>query len=126
MVAIKSIPLLSLIAAALATPIQKRNYHGQVTYYHPEVDIGSCGKFHDGNDMIVAINAPQMGNGPNPNTNSKCFRTIRAYGPKGHVDVKVVDTCASCSHGDIDLSPAAFAKIADMNDGRLPVEWHWL
>jgi expansin (peptidoglycan-binding protein) len=122
----KTITVIALLTTALATPLQKRTYKGEVTFYHPEVDLGSCGKFNDGDAMIVAINAPQMNNGANPNNNPKCGRKIRAYGPKGHVDVKVVDTCAPCKYGDIDLSPSAFHKIADKEVGRLPVKWHWI
>ncbi|GAB5587296.1 hypothetical protein Unana1_02196 [Umbelopsis nana] len=58
MVLIKYIPFITLLAAVMASPVQKRTYKGEVTYYHPEVDLGSCGKFNVGDAMIVAINAP--------------------------------------------------------------------
>ncbi|KAG1084906.1 hypothetical protein G6F42_021601 [Rhizopus arrhizus] len=75
--------------------------------------------------MIVALNHGQMANGANSNKNPNCGRRITATGPKGSVTVKVVDTCPGCANGDLDLSPAAFAKIADMDAGRVPVTWSW-
>lgn len=43
------------------------------------------------------------------------------------VTVKVTDRCGGCKgKHDLDLSPAAFAKLADPKEGRLHgIEWHW-
>jgi len=39
------------------------------------------------------------------------------------IQVKIVDRCEGCAEGDIDLTPAAFAALADMGLGRTDVEW---
>lgn len=39
------------------------------------------------------------------------------------VTARVVDRCAGCRSGDIDLSPAAFDKIAKPSEGRVKVTW---
>lgn len=96
---------------------------GDATYYN--TGLGSCGWTSKDSDLIVALNHGQMANGANSNNNPNCGRSITATGPNGSVTVKVVDTCPGCANGDLDLSPAAFAKIADMSAGRVPVTWDW-
>ncbi|KAJ7591311.1 hypothetical protein C8J56DRAFT_935199 [Mycena floridula] len=39
------------------------------------------------------------------------------------IQVKIVDRCVGCKEGDIDLTPSAFAALADMSLGRTSVEW---
>ncbi|KAI8988506.1 RlpA-like double-psi beta-barrel-protein domain-containing protein-containing protein [Mycotypha africana] len=98
-------------------------YTGDGTYYN--LGLGSCGWENDDDDMAAAINHEQMRNGGNPNRNPNCGRSITVHGPNGSVKVKVVDTCPACGHGDVDLSPAAFEKIADLENGRVPISWSW-
>ncbi|KAL1925377.1 uncharacterized protein VTP21DRAFT_260 [Calcarisporiella thermophila] len=59
---------------------------------------------------------------------AKCGRQALVEGPKGKVRVRIVDLCLSCvNQGDLDLSPAAFSRIAhSLNDGRVPIRWQWL
>ncbi|KAI8340531.1 RlpA-like double-psi beta-barrel-protein domain-containing protein-containing protein [Chlamydoabsidia padenii] len=109
------------IMVTSAAPLEKRGFYGDGTYYH--VGLGSCGKTHDNNQMVAALNAPQMQNPSNPNHNKLCDRRIKVYGPKGSVIVKIVDTCPSCKHGSVDLSPSSFKKIADLSAGRVKINW---
>ncbi|KAF7373554.1 DPBB-1 domain-containing protein [Mycena sanguinolenta] len=39
------------------------------------------------------------------------------------IQVQIVDRCVGCKEGDIDLTPAAFAALADMSLGRTDVTW---
>ncbi|KAK4515082.1 uncharacterized protein ATC70_002692 [Mucor velutinosus] len=100
-------------------------YSGDGTYY--DVGLGSCGKTNSNSEMVAALNAPQMQNGANPNHNPQCGKSIRVTNPANgkSITVKIVDTCPPCSSGDVDLSPKAFAAIADMNLGRIPIKWDW-
>jgi hypothetical protein len=41
------------------------------------------------------------------------------------IQVKIVDRCEGCAFGDIDLTPAAFAALADMSLGRTSVSWQF-
>ncbi|KAJ7057959.1 hypothetical protein C8F01DRAFT_1027365 [Mycena amicta] len=41
------------------------------------------------------------------------------------IQVKIVDRCEGCAEGDIDLTPAAFAALADMSLGRTSVKWQF-
>lgn len=40
--------------------------------------------------------------------------------------VKVVDKCGGCKQGDIDVSPAAFTRIAPLSVGRLQISWKYV
>ncbi|CAF1422643.1 unnamed protein product [Adineta ricciae] len=92
---------------------------GDATYFHP--GLGACGGYNHGNEFVVAMAAPDFDphtpNG-NPNNNRLCGRHISVNGPRGSVTVRVVDRCPACRPGDLDLSPAAFDRIADRNQGR--------
>ncbi|KAG2203692.1 hypothetical protein INT46_001722 [Mucor plumbeus] len=111
------------IKKSKASSSSSGDYSGDATYYG--TGLGSCGWTSKDSEYIVALNHGQMANGANSNKNPNCGRSITATGPKGSVTVKIVDTCPGCANGDLDLSPAAFAKIADMAAGRVPVSWSW-
>lgn len=96
---------------------------GQGTYYDPSVGVGACGFTNQSTDLIAALNSIDYGIYPNPNLAPCCSQCITVTGPKGSVAVTIVDKCPNCSRGDIDLSPSAFAKIADISKGRVPITW---
>ena len=48
---------------------------------------------------------------------------VEVTGPKGSVDVYIVDRLPEGAKGDIDLDPKAFEKIADKSAGRVNVTW---
>ncbi|KAI9006271.1 RlpA-like double-psi beta-barrel-protein domain-containing protein-containing protein [Phycomyces nitens] len=114
---------IAIVQLANAAPLEKRSYSGDGTFYG--VGLGSCGSSDGNNDLVAALNAPQMGNVPNPNNNPNCGRRATVKGPKGTVTVRIVDTCPPCKKGDLDLSPAAFGKIADFDAGRVHITWNW-
>ncbi|KAG6916924.1 hypothetical protein DXG01_004685 [Tephrocybe rancida] len=56
---------------------------------------------------------------------SQCHIPLTAtvkHGAKSII-VKIVDRCEACEEGDIDLTPTAFAALADPGLGRTDVEW---
>lgn len=106
------------------------------------VGLGSCGSTHSDSELVAAMDHGQMANGDNPNENSNCGRSVKIrgtvlvncgcnleliyrIGPKGSVTVKIVDTCPSCAYGNIDLSPSAFKRIANLDDGIAEIKWSW-
>ncbi|HWQ15231.1 MAG TPA: expansin EXLX1 family cellulose-binding protein [Roseiflexaceae bacterium] len=52
-----------------------------------------------------------------------CGAYIEVQGPNGAVTVRVVDRCPECAAGDVDMSPQAFAQIAPLAAGRVPITW---
>jgi expansin (peptidoglycan-binding protein) len=48
---------------------------------------------------------------------------VHVAGPQGAVDVRIVDLCPECKAGHLDLSREAFALIADLPLGIVPISW---
>jgi expansin (peptidoglycan-binding protein) len=64
--------------------------------------------------------------GSNPNANPLCGLKIRLRRNGESVDVKIVDRCVGCAETDLDVTEAVFKKVADLDQGRVSVEWSWL
>ncbi|KAK3372675.1 RlpA-like double-psi beta-barrel-protein domain-containing protein-containing protein [Podospora didyma] len=100
---------------------------GAITFYTP--GLGSCGKTSSESDLVVAVGAPEFDkNTPNgnPNNNKLCGKQIKVTAGGKSVTVTIVDKCPACSANDLDLSPAAFNKIADPSAGRVQASWQFL
>ncbi|KIW84412.1 hypothetical protein Z517_03662 [Fonsecaea pedrosoi CBS 271.37] len=131
------IALIIGLAAGLSTRKHKQNlplplgnggpYTGDLTYYEP--GLGACGLTSDDNDKIVAISHivfDAVSVGSNPNANPLCGKKIRARKDNKSVDLTVVDRCTGCQPMDIDVTINTFADLADIDLGRVLVEWNWL
>lgn len=102
-------------------------YSGDLTYYNPA--LGSCGFINTDSDMICAVSHllyDAASTGPNPNTNPLCGMKLRLRRNGESVDVKIVDRCVGCAATDLDVTEAVFKKVADIDQGRVDVEWSWL
>jgi len=99
-------------------------FQGDGTYY--EIGLGACGQVNNDQEDVAALPwsmfDPATPNG-NPNANKNCFRHANVtYGDKWVV-VKIVDRCAGCNRGDLDLSPGAFCKLAPLSAGRINITY---
>ncbi len=93
-------------------------YRGEGTYYDFADGDGNCTFGPSPDDlMVAAVNHAQYDNA------ALCGAYAAVTGPKGSVTVRIVDQCPECPYGDLDLSPEAFAKIADLYLGRVPITW---
>ena len=52
-----------------------------------------------------------------------CGSYLDVRGPAGLVRAEVVDLCPDCAAGTVDLSRAAFARIADLSSGTVAVSY---
>ncbi|KAL1915979.1 uncharacterized protein VTP21DRAFT_6367 [Calcarisporiella thermophila] len=96
---------------------------GDGTYYDPGVGLTACEQNWTSSDFVAALNKPDFGTFINPLSSPACNQCIIITGPKGSVKVKIVDICPTCKHGDIDMTPAAFDRIGDLNAGRIRIQW---
>ena len=91
---------------------------GEATYYDFADGSGNCGfPPSPGDLMVAAINTPQYGG------SAACGSCAHVVGPRGEVTVRIVDRCPECPSGDLDLSPQAFERIAELSAGRVPITW---
>lgn len=102
-------------------------YQGDLTYYAP--GLGACGIDSKDGDNIVAVSHllfDAVSTGSDPNQNPLCGKMIRGRTRAGSVDLKVVDRCTGCEPRDLDITEKTFAKLANVDQGRVEVEWSWL
>jgi expansin (peptidoglycan-binding protein) len=55
-----------------------------------------------------------------------CCACIEVEGPLGNGVVRVTDSCPECRPHHLDLSRSAFAKAANMIDGRVNIRWRYV
>jgi expansin len=92
---------------------------GRATYY-AATGAGSCSFDPSPNDlMVAAISYVDYGDA------DYCGAYVEVYGPEGTVTVRIVDKCpdAQCAAGHLDLSREAFARIAPLERGIVPITW---
>jgi rare lipoprotein A (peptidoglycan hydrolase) len=74
--------------------------------------------------MIAAIDGHRYGN--LSVKSALCGQQVQITNPanKKSVTVTIVDACPTCKNGNsIDLSEAAFKKIATLSEGMVPINW---
>ncbi len=99
------------------TPPLGQPESGRATYYDA-TGAGNCSFDPSPNDLdVAAMDAVEYAN------SAPCGECVLVTGPKGTVTVRIVDQCPGCVKGHLDLSREAFAKIADMSAGNVPITW---
>ncbi|KAJ6489782.1 RlpA-like double-psi beta-barrel-protein domain-containing protein-containing protein [Mycena sanguinolenta] len=113
-------------------------YHGQAIWYAPNGNVGACGAPIQNSDFAVALSSLHFENGEHCfqhlNVECWCFFTqiiVSELGSNGvsdngkNIDVTVEDLCPGCGEDDIDLTMGAFAALADLSVGVIPVSWYF-
>jgi expansin (peptidoglycan-binding protein) len=90
---------------------------GEATYYAAD-GSGNCSFEPSPGDLrVAALNTEDYAG------SALCGACVNVVGPNGSITVRIVDRCPGCAKGDIDLSESAFAAIAPIAAGRVPVSW---
>lgn len=90
---------------------------GKATFYELR-QLGNCSFRNVAvDDLYVALGPPEYAEA------AACGGFLQVTGPKGSVRVKVVDQCPECARGHLDLSRAAFARIADPSAGTVSIRY---
>lgn len=91
---------------------------GEATYYNEADGGGNCSFDPTPQDLMVgAMNQTDYANA------ASCGAYVELTGPNGTITIRIVDRCPECPAGNIDLSPLAFSKIAELVKGRVPISW---
>ncbi|KAL8703604.1 MAG: hypothetical protein Q9201_003229 [Fulgogasparrea decipioides] len=123
----------SLLSLSTFTSTQAATvFQGDGTFYNPSVGFGSCGHQNSDSDLVAALaqSTMRLYNPSNPNNNPLCGHKVRVWEtskPSNTVTVAIMDTCPGCTHSnfDLDLSPAAFNKLANPAVGRIKISWEF-
>jgi expansin len=70
--------------------------------------------------LFVALSPAEYGSA------AACGGYVEVSGPDGSVTAEVIDQCPPCAAGHVDLSEAAFARIAPLSAGLVPVTYRTL
>ncbi|MER6001420.1 expansin EXLX1 family cellulose-binding protein [Nonomuraea angiospora] len=91
---------------------------GKATFYELRSGGGNCSyPSPPAGDLYVALSRGEY------RAAAACGGYLTVTGPKGSVQVKVVDQCPECPAGHIDLSRKAFARVADPGRGLVGVTY---
>lgn len=95
------------------------SYQGVATSYDAADGNGAC-SFGPSDDLMVAAM-----NHTDYETSRACGASVLVRAANGaSITVRIVNDCPlPCAPGQLDLSHEAFAKLADLSVGRLPITW---
>lgn len=108
---------LPAVTVSPPAPTPTPAFQGVATYYYATGE-GACSFPASPDDLLVAAM-----NGTQYDSAALCGAYARVTGPRGVVTVRITDLCPGCAPGDLDLSQEAFAQIADLAQGRVPITW---
>jgi expansin len=96
--------------------------HGGDATYYDATGAGNCGFDATPDDLMVgAMNHVDYDN------SAACGACVHmSYPGGGDATIRIVDQCPECNQGDIDLSMAAFGKLADPTLGRIHIDWTYV
>ncbi|MGW2636102.1 expansin EXLX1 family cellulose-binding protein [Streptomyces sp. NPDC001348] len=118
-------PVTNARPASGAAPLAGRikpgvTYTGVATHYDAGDGNGACTYGPASDLMITAMNHTDY------ETAKACGAYIQVGAGGASVTVRVTNECPECAPGQLDLSKQAFAKLAALNAGRIPVTWSLL
>jgi expansin len=109
----------ALAAVGTAPAVAVGTASGEATHYVLHSGGGNCSyPGPPANRLYVALSPAEYG------AAASCGSYLKVTGPKGSVQVKVVDQCPECHKGHIDLSDQAFERIAPLAAGLVRVSYH--
>ncbi|KAK7469366.1 hypothetical protein VKT23_003841 [Stygiomarasmius scandens] len=124
--------LLASFFMALAAPVSSNNtspalekrvdHFGRGTWF--EVGLGNCGQWSVDSDKIVAIAKSRY----DANNGGNCNQWVHITDQKnGRVEYALVlDSCQSCTDGDLDMSPSLFKEFEPLSVGVLQIKWNFM
>jgi expansin (peptidoglycan-binding protein) len=107
-------------AAALAPATARQaQVSGEATHYVLQAGAGNCSyPGPPASQLFVALSPGEY------DSAAACGSYVQVTGPDGSVTAEVIDQCPPCQAGHVDLSEQAFARIAPLAAGLVPVTYH--
>lgn len=112
----------SLATASMASTLDHDSLRsGRATFYRDKHGRGACALPRPAPwDSLYAA----VGRGDWRNSLA-CGACALVFGGTDSVLVRVADRCPGCKPGGLDLSPAAFRKLAPLGRGRIDISWRF-
>jgi len=94
---------------------------GKVTWYAATGE-GTCSFIKDTSSPLMITAYP----GSNWNHAANCGRCVNVTYKSKSIVVKIIDQCPGCSSNQLDLARDAFAKLEDLSQGVLKVDYNFV
>ncbi|GAB4846517.1 hypothetical protein Ancab_025522 [Ancistrocladus abbreviatus] len=127
--AILTMRVLAMVSMFICLTTVARAAQGLAVYYNPPYTPSACFGRTEFGSLVAGVNDALWGNGAACGRKYK-VTCIGAANTAPHpcksnepVIVKVVDYCRPVCNGDINLSRDAFAKIADLDAGKIRIQY---
>lgn len=114
--------LLLLAASSVASSLDHDSLRtGRATFYRDKHGRGACALPRPApwDTLYAAINRSDWRN------SLVCGACAWVFGETDSVQVRIADRCGGCKPGGLDLSPAAFRKLAPLGRGRIDISWRF-
>ena len=112
-------PACAAVISQAAAQLNTAQVSGEATHYVLTPGDGNCSYPGLPNGGLFVALSPGEYDG-----SAACGSFIEVTGPDGSVTAEVVDQCPPCQAGHVDLSEAAFERIAPLAAGEVPVTYH--
>lgn len=112
----------SLVGPAVASSLDHDSLRtGRATFYRDKHGRGACALPRPApwDTIYAAINRSDWRN------SLVCGACAWVFGETDSVLVRIADRCGGCKPGGLDLSPAAFRKLAPLGKGRIDISWRF-
>src|SRR5215831_10181244 len=103
--------------AAVVSGVAAGGAGSQTATHYVLTGLPNCGYSPPADGLFVALPAAEYAGA------AGCGGYLEVSGPGGSVRVKVIDRCPECAAGHIDLSEAAFARLAPLPAGLINVSY---
>ncbi|RJO73524.1 hypothetical protein D5S18_20160 [Nocardia panacis] len=104
-------------AAAAPTRQPQQQVAGEARYYHFDSEVACSYPNLEPDGRYVGLSGAEYGRA------DACGGYLDIHGPRGEVRALIVDRCPGCAAGELDLSAAAFERIAAPADGVVAVTY---
>jgi len=102
-------------------------FGGIATFFYQNGNLGACGENHTDYELLAAIDQGRYGN--SGNASPLCGKQVEIINIQNgkSVVVPIKDDCPTCkNYNSIDLSVAAFEKLATKDKGEVDIKWRFL
>lgn len=114
--------LATLAGPSAASPLDHDSLRtGKATFYRDKHGRGACALPRPApwDTLYAAINRSDWRN------SLVCGACAWVFGETDSVLVRIADRCGGCKPGGLDLSPAAFRRLAPLGRGRIDISWRF-
>ncbi|KAK9893331.1 hypothetical protein P389DRAFT_19677 [Cystobasidium minutum MCA 4210] len=102
------------------------NFTGQASWFTQNGNPGACGIYHSDSDYIVALQQDMYGNLGQQSQYCGRSLTITNTATGATAQAVVADACPGCAtYHSLDLSTGLFQALGNLDQGILPISWHF-